>query len=535
MLSSLARRASLVLALAALAAAGCTSPALRPTGDALLDLRNPNLQVNQRVDAVDTAWGEVLAGVRDRPRTREVFKDMAWSASLPREMRLAMVRALMTDESPEGTADSIRLVQLMLPSESDRSVARLMIAAAGQRGWTATTPSLVRSWARTFPPQPGKKQDDPEPDSSRVERVALDALHPGRTAEAVVFDTFLDPGEPPAGASSPAFRWSERVREDAWTLLSRLDPRQTLRPQLIASGRESAVRPEASAAAAALAADLRAAQSDLGVLPDSGLELAWLRRLRAGTDAANTKANAAWWAQATAAVAGLAPEQRRGLALRHVEPVRLAAAHRAELLSASRDALLAELAARLDGRERNARSADRGPSDQPRRERLADWSPQLSWADLLSVVIIDDAVRSAPVVEALFAQTDLDRKDTTTEYGGSLEADARADAPAFRAVLYMPRQGDRTSDEKFVASDDMMRYSDRALAHYHFHAQYLRNEAYAGPSVGDLDNAAASGRSSLVFTSITAGQLGVDLYTPDGVVLDLGTIDRATGSRARAD
>jgi len=125
------------------------------------------------------------------------------------------------------------------------------------------------------------------------------------------------------------------------------------------------------------------------------------------------------------------------------------------------------------------------------------------------------------VIEQLFIQRGLDREDEKTEYGGVLDADSNNQ---FRAVLFRPRARDRVSDERFVASDDMMRFSDRSLAHYHFHANQRNNAKYAGPSLGDFLNAAESGRTCVVLTSLSTNELNVDLYQPDGVVIDLGKI-----------
>jgi hypothetical protein len=46
----------------------------------------------------------------------------------------------------------------------------------------------------------------------------------------------------------------------------------------------------------------------------------------------------------------------------------------------------------------------------------------------------------------------------------------------------------------------------------------------AGPSDGDILYAADSGRTCLVFTSVASDTLNVDLYTPNGAVIDLGMI-----------
>jgi len=80
------------------------------------------------------------------------------------------------------------------------------------------------------------------------------------------------------------------------------------------------------------------------------------------------------------------------------------------------------------------------------------------------------------------------------------------------------------NDQRFVASDDMFRYSDRSLVHYHMHANKRDNGKYAGPSATDLVNVMMSGRTNLVFTSLGKRELNIDLYLPSGAVIDLGQI-----------
>ena len=143
----------------------------------------------------------------------------------------------------------------------------------------------------------------------------------------------------------------------------------------------------------------------------------------------------------------------------------------------------------------------------------------MSWGDLLTVLVVDEALSDVGVRRALVGHADLDFKDKTTEYGGLLgfQADAKP-----RVVLFPPRPGQRQGDQKFIASDDMLAASDLALAHYHFHAQKRQNGDYAGPSEGDMVYAARYGRTCLVLTSLGERELAVDLYQPDGVILDLG-------------
>ena len=146
----------------------------------------------------------------------------------------------------------------------------------------------------------------------------------------------------------------------------------------------------------------------------------------------------------------------------------------------------------------------------------------MSWGDLLTVLVVDHSLESEQVQKQLFTQRALDKKDDSTEYGGVIESGSQFD---WRAVLFRPRQRDRISDERFVASDDMFRFSDRSLAHYHFHANERNNARHAGPSIQDLQNALASQRTSVVLTSLSSDELNADVYFGNGVVVDLGVID----------
>ncbi|MFI4871929.1 MAG: hypothetical protein ACIARQ_08970, partial [Phycisphaerales bacterium JB061] len=124
-----------------------------------------------------------------------------------------------------------------------------------------------------------------------------------------------------------------------------------------------------------------------------------------------------------------------------------------------------------------------------------------------------------------------DRNDKTTEYGGIVRISILPNEPdIYVAALYAPKPVMRENDNSFVASPEMLMDSTTALAHYHYHVQSLRNGRYAGPSDGDMMYAARYGRACLVFTALDEETLGVDLYQPDGVVLDLGEIKRPAGN-----
>lgn len=191
----------------------------------------------------------------------------------------------------------------------------------------------------------------------------------------------------------------------------------------------------------------------------------------------------------------------------------------------SRD-LFAELESRLETRPRNRRTAELDGYKGRSPERPADWADELVWADLLTILVIDDAVVTPEFARVMLQQAELDRDDKETEYGGVVEAVNNTDGSVVstRAVLFPPRPRDRVGDGQFIASRDMIEYSDRALAHYHLQVQREKNYKFAGPSSGDLRYAALSGRSCVVFTSLSRDTLGVDYYQPDGATIDLGEI-----------
>ncbi|MBM90318.1 MAG: hypothetical protein CMJ35_01730 [Phycisphaerae bacterium] len=510
-MKTLAKATLIVLSLSLPLMISCsTSSRFEPTGNPLLDLRNPELLERDRIAAARAAWSEVEEGIRDRERTRYALKNLAWSGGTERPLRLTVIELLMSDESPEGNADSRAMARLMLPNEKDTEAVRIIAVRAVESDWDDLAPALVRSLARP---------DSAVPDRERIEYLALQELRPGVPIEQVVFDVFLNPGQ--GGGDNQevtVLRSLQRTRDEAWGLLGRLDPSGTLRKQLIAS--PSSLDAETSAESRQMILDLRAIQDELGVIPNTAMEIAWLTSLRHHSDPRNSTQNTAWWGEVANAVSMLDAAQRQGLRMRHLEPVRWASQNRPAWLGLDHEALYAVLNTRLSGRVVYKRKAEKG--EPIRQERLGDWVSMLSWGDLLSILIVDEALQNPIVVEQLFTQRALDRKDTSTEYGGIIETDPDT---GWRAVLFRPRQRDRVSDQRFVASDDMFRFSDRALAHYHFHADQRDNTRYAGPSHGDQVNAAHSARTNIVLTSMGEDTLGVDVYFDHGAVIDLGRLE----------
>src|SRR5439155_532896 len=131
------------------------------------------------------------------------------------------------------------------------------------------------------------------------------------------------------------------------------------------------------------------------------------------------------------------------------------------------------------------RTAKEGKNPGPvKSELLERRASELSWGDLLAILVIDEAIHQPQVVSALYAQAQADREDKTTEYGGLLAwkrgtpstptpTPTATTAPTPNAaehsvvMLYMPRGTQRVSDTKFIASDDMLTTGDLSLAHYH--------------------------------------------------------------------
>jgi len=487
--------AAVVLALPLVLLPGCSGSG-ETSGDPLVDARNDKLANWRRVDAVKAAWANGDAA--RRASVRESLKDQLWSHETPPEVRVAIIDTFATDTDPVGLADTRNELRGMLPVEPDREVVSAICRKIVAGQWTEFGPALVRSYSREV---------EKVPDDKRAERIALQSIAPDSTPERVAFDVFL---HPPEDAADAPIKLRERTRQSAWDLLARLDPTGAERREWLegASADEPVVR------------DMRRLLSDLRVVPISGGEITWMTSL---FNPSNTAA-AAWLARSTPVISSLRPEQADGLRMRHLEPIRWASTNRSAWMAAGRTELLAVLEARLKNRE----FRDRGETasfKRPVPSRLRDWSKQLSWADVLTILVVDDAIRTSDAESAIFTQVEADQRDDTTEYGGIITL--RDDPASFaRLVMYMPRGSERAGDRRFFAPQELIDASELALAPYHFHVQTWRNSDFAGPSVEDLQFASRFGRNCLVLSGVAEGRLNVDFYQPDGVVIDLGMIER---------
>lgn len=474
--------------------------------DPLSDMQDSSKDPRDRAAAVDASWKQASGDSVRVAGVQRALKTMAWNASEPPALRVKALETLMTDSDAKVVEDAREMGRLMLAREVSRQVVVYLCKTAGERGWTDYVPSIVRSYSR---PSPVLIKE-----AERAENIALRELNPGKTVQEVAFEMFVNPPEMPAAYGVD---WPQRLRADAWDVLARIDREGELRRQLM--DRITSV-PQSDP----LLANMSACARDLHAMPIAGMELAWLTSLR---DPAK-KSNAAWWSEASRAIARQMQEHSatmgdsRYLSLRHVEAIRWASVHRASWLAMEREDLVGELQSRMKSRRTTIRKW--GATQAPYSELLKDTVGRLRWADLLTMLVIDDAMRSGGVATALGRQAELDKKDTTTEYGGMVIARGEGGEARFEAVLFPPRPGQRRGDQHFVASDDMISASDLALVHYHFHTQTWANSDYAGPSPEDLEYAAKSGRSCVVLTGVSDGVVNVDYYQPDGVVVDLGEL-----------
>lgn len=495
---------------AAVLAGACSGGASqRIEREPLTVLRNPQRPERERSEAIDVAWTRSASSPEDRAAVRSSFKDLVWSNAVPHAMRRKIFDYLINDPDPAAAADAREMARLMLPREPSRAMVAVISEAAGSRGWKEFIPALIRSLARSVPLVP---------DADRSERTALLQLAPERPLVETVFAVFLDPDR---GGPDESAEFRDRTRADAYDVLARLDSTGEYRRRLLED-------PSIADQSDGVVALLRRSTAELRAVPISGDELRWLQRLADP----RIPANAVWWTQASSALAQVAPEHVAGLRLRHAEAIRLAVRDRPELMSMSRDALLDSLRTKLASRTLVQRRNEAQGTVKAVREQLEVWESTISWADLVTVHLLDQAMRTPDFRQRLWVFLEMDREDTTTEYGGLLTSlehvgDAQPTQSSGQPIvawLFPPRPGQRQSDQEFVASEEMLLAGDRALAHFHFHAHRTRNQEFAGPSGGDLDYAARSGRTCIVLTSLGTDELNVDFFTPAGLVLDLGTL-----------
>lgn len=480
---------------AMLTAAGCAGGSATPDpSPPLTSINDAEAHTGTQEKAIRGAMERVERGEADGKEVREQLKRAAWARSRFYKVRLAALEELLSDEAE--IEDTRNMMRLMLPTETQWNVISFIGTTAAERGWTDLTTALVRCWS--------KPAIEPT-DADRPERKALEALHPARSVEEVVFGVFK--GEPGLAPSERGIADSrEREQQEAWAVLRRIDADGLRTTALLASPASSNEDPTLT--------QLRSIARDLGVVPDTAEQLAWAQRL-------STPAFTSIRAQYVSAVARLNPEQRRGLELRHLPGVAWATHHAAEWLAMSREELLSTLDSTLEPRRRHVRAAS-ATASRRNPESLRTWRDELTWGDALLVLIAARAIEDPALARALFAQAEEDRADTSTEHGGVIDGAAGG----FGVRLFPPRPAQRVGDRRFIASAEMIEQGTDALFHYHLHCTSYDNSDYAGPSEDDLGYAQRQGRSCLVLTCVSRDTLNADYYQPGGATLDLGEVRR---------
>lgn len=467
------------------ALAGCGGP--RVFDDPIAAMTDPRFTSREHMAAMEQA----RAAHPDDPRRVEQLKEIVSGPSHPIEFRAEAWRQLEDYNLEEAKA----VLEYRLPTHPAWGFVEWASELIAQRGWVEMTPSLVRSLYR---PSPLFE------DETRPERLALQALHPGKDIREVVFDVVVTP---------PSNIVHAQWRLAAWELLNRLGEPDIWQERL------AAVPSDADP----MLTDLRRGYVELGVIARTREEVRWLQDL-------HKTEHEDWWNRCREVVGSLPAEHRRSLRLRHLAVLVRVADHHPEWLQHSAQTLLADLESRWSGRSHfhpdailSASTLNTGP------QSLREWGPKLSWADLLCVRLADAMIFEPVMLPALFPQAQRDREDTSTELGGVVDyVDGRP-----QAILYPPLQ--RSHDKKFYAPASMVEHGYRAPFHYHFHVQEVHNAEYAGPGGGDLEYANAMAINGLVFTSVGEGKLNADFYTEGRVVIDLGTLGRAVTNSKQAN
>jgi hypothetical protein len=475
--------------------AGCGSSTPK---DALRVFKDPAATSNDKLAALDAANRQAQANPMEKAPLREALFAMLWDASQPTNLRRQVCKQLLADTDPATLEETATQFATLVAREPDPEIVAATARWASARGRQEFVGPLVRG--AVFSPRA-------EPEVL----AAIASLTSTPDVATALFAQVLEPSIPESQRASP-MDYERRVQADAWTLLARGDADSSRRAALV----QQASAPNPKAKGAALLDALRTTGAALRVMPDTGEELQWLAAIHASGDAT-------WISQVQAAL-GHVPARER-LAMRHLEPLRWAQLHQPTWLTMSREELFSTIRQRLAGRD--VRTRPWKSPIKPYREQFDVVAQALSWADALSLLVIDECVRTASNRAMLAQQARIDRDDRTTEYGGLL-MDLGA---GYQFVVYPPRAAQRRSDVEFVAGEELIadaRVRPGVLAHYHFHAQEDQNDDNAGPSEGDLDYAQRFASSCLVLTTVRGGKVNVDFYQPRAggvaVVVDLGTL-----------
>lgn len=140
--------------------------------------------------------------------------------------------------------------------------------------------------------------------------------------------------------------------------------------------------------------------------------------------------------------------------------------------------------------------------------------------DLLTINLLLTALQNPATINEFHRLGLEDMSDATSEHGGLLSLKNR-EKPEAVITPYKPQFTD--NDQRYAVSDDLLRDAIKGLVLYHFHFHKIHNAALAGPGAGDLAFARKTRTNHIVITSVGPRRLNIDYYTPNGLVIDLGT------------
>ncbi len=443
----------------------------------------------------------VLADVGETPARHEAAMRMLEATTDSVTTQRMLQQVLVADgyavASREAAFDALArldldaleaFLQVNLPRISAPLWRERLCELVAERSWVDLTPALIRAWARPIPGWIGEPEERPE-------RAALVKMYGEPQVPTVLMRVMLDAD--PIVASN--------LRARCWELL-------------VAEGRRDVVVDLLENADVAendgMFRDLREIASRTGIVPENREEILWARALCRPVNAGLLDA-------ATEAVAGLSSDRRASLELRDLG-VLVGAMRLDPALLQLDDAGLAEgLMAEIDPDGRRVYTADFTGFTGRHTERLREVRDKLDWGDLLALRVAVEAISLEPIRAHLFDHAERDLLDRTTEYGGVIGIDDRG---RFEVLEFEPRT--RSGDIRFEASQELFEAAYGGVFHFHHHAQKYDNRDYAGPHLGDFQYAESTRANCLVFTFIDSSTLNADYYRHDGVVVDLGQIER---------
>ena len=383
-------------------------------------------------------------------------------------------RCLAVDHLIEADPDAARQwLDAHMPQWRRHAVIDHVLGQAAERRWRSMSGSILRLYSR---PSKRHKEND------RPEGKALTRLYAGRCLDQILQEAL----EGRLHVPPPA-------RVAAWAVFCRRRPEQADQRRFLSRMRsESEPLPT-----------LRTCLRQMNLLPTHPAEVDRAYRLRLE--------HPGIWKRMQQAVEALNDRQRKGLRLAHLPTVLAVFESNRSWLGLDRQEHRRLLDEQLAGAEHHHRNPETP-------HRLDDRISGLCWADLISVRLLREVVFNPRHRRYWFHQADADLSETDTERGGLVWAEPRGPRQ------HPPRR--RIGDHRYLPPVRLHAEASLSLAHYHLHAQRLRNGFLAGPGPGDFDWIESQQLIGLTLCRIDRHRLNVDWYRAGNLQIDLGTLQQ---------